>query len=43
VYEPYLMQLGFLQRTPRGRCITAAGMRHIGMAPPEESGQTTLL
>ncbi len=42
VYEPYLMQLGFLQRTPRGRCITAAGMRHVGLAP-EEDGQTTLL
>ncbi len=42
VYEPYLMQLGFLQRTPRGRCITAAGMRHVGLAP-DEDGQTTLL
>jgi Holliday junction DNA helicase RuvB len=31
VYEPYLLQLGFLQRTPRGRVITALGRDHIGM------------
>jgi len=31
VYEPYLLQLGFLQRTPRGRIITALGRDHIGM------------
>ena len=42
VYEPYLMQLGFLQRTQRGRCITAAGMRHIGFAPPEDDAQLHL-
>ena len=30
VYEPYLMQIGFLQRTPRGRCVTAEGYRHLG-------------
>jgi Holliday junction DNA helicase RuvB len=30
VYEPYLLQLGFLQRTPRGRVITAGGREHIG-------------
>jgi Holliday junction DNA helicase RuvB len=30
VYEPYLLQLGFLQRTPRGRVITALGAAHIG-------------
>lgn len=30
VYEPYLMQLGFLQRTPRGRVATAACYRHLG-------------
>jgi Holliday junction DNA helicase RuvB len=30
VYEPYLLQLGFLQRTPRGRIITALGREHIG-------------
>ena len=30
VYEPYLMQIGFLSRTPRGRCITADACRHLG-------------
>jgi Holliday junction DNA helicase RuvB len=30
VYEPYLLQLGFLQRTPRGRTITELGRKHIG-------------
>jgi Holliday junction DNA helicase RuvB len=30
VYEPYLLQLGFLQRTPRGRTITALGREHVG-------------
>ena len=42
VYEPYLMQLGFLQRTLRGRCITAAGLRYLGMAPLEDDGQISL-
>ena len=31
VIEPYLMQLGFVQRTPRGRVITEAGYRHLGL------------
>jgi Holliday junction DNA helicase RuvB len=30
VYEPYLLQLGFIQRTPRGRTITALGRAHVG-------------
>lgn len=30
VYEPYLMQIGFLSRTPRGRCVTPAGYKHLG-------------
>jgi Holliday junction DNA helicase RuvB len=30
VYEPYLLQLGFIQRTPRGRVITSLGREHIG-------------
>lgn len=34
VYEPYLMQLGFLNRTPRGRCVTAAAYEHLGYKPP---------
>lgn len=32
VYEPYLLQLGFIQRTPRGRVITSLGREHIGAA-----------
>jgi Holliday junction DNA helicase RuvB len=35
VYEPYLLQLGFLQRTPRGRVITELGREHIGVAAPD--------
>jgi len=34
VYEPYLMQLGFLERTPRGRCATARAYEHLGLTPP---------
>ena len=37
VYEPYLLQLGFVQRTPRGRVITALGREHIG-APASSEG-----
>jgi Holliday junction DNA helicase RuvB len=33
VYEPYLLQLGFLQRTPRGRVITKLGRAHVGAVP----------
>ena len=33
VYEPYLLQIGFLQRTPRGRTATDAAYRHLGLAP----------
>ena len=33
VYEPYLLQIGFLQRTPRGRVATEAAYRHLGTAP----------
>ena len=36
VYEPYLLQLGYLQRTPRGRVITALGRDHIGAAKPAD-------
>ena len=35
VYEPYLLQLGFIQRTPRGRTITALGRAHVGGAEHE--------
>ncbi|HEX3039823.1 MAG TPA: Holliday junction branch migration DNA helicase RuvB [Caproiciproducens sp.] len=34
VYEPYLMQIGFLNRTPRGRCTTHAAYLHLGLTPP---------
>ena len=36
VYEPYLLQRGFLMRTPRGRCATAHAFRHLGLEPPGE-------
>ena len=35
VIEPYLIQQGFLQRTPRGRVATLAAYRHLGVAPPQ--------
>ena len=34
VYEPYLMQLGFLMRTPRGRVCTPAAWEHMNRTPP---------
>ena len=34
VYEPYLMQIGFLSRTPRGRVVTPAGYKHLGIPYP---------
>ncbi|MBQ7545364.1 MAG: Holliday junction branch migration DNA helicase RuvB [Clostridia bacterium] len=34
VYEPYLMQIGFLSRTPRGRVVTPAGYAHVGIPMP---------
>jgi len=34
VAEPYLLQLGFIQRTPRGRMVTQLGYRHLGLRPP---------
>jgi len=39
VYEPYLMQLGFLTRTPRGRCVTARAYEHLHLERPD--GQLT--
>ena len=35
VIEPYLIQQGFLQRTPRGRIATAAAFRHLGLQAPQ--------
>jgi Holliday junction DNA helicase RuvB len=37
VVEPYLMQIGFLARTPRGRQLTASGWQHLGLTPPPGS------
>jgi holliday junction DNA helicase RuvB len=42
VYEPFLVQHGFLQRTPRGRIATPLAYRHFGYTPPSQSGQTNL-
>ncbi|MBQ9939106.1 MAG: Holliday junction branch migration DNA helicase RuvB [Oscillospiraceae bacterium] len=47
VYEPYLMQIGFLSRTPRGRCVTISACQHLGVSvpdsiKPEEAEQLTL-
>lgn len=39
VYEPYLLQIGFLQRTPRGRTATAAAYRHLGLPVPSADGK----
>ena len=39
VYEPYLLQCGFLTRTPRGRCVTQKAYQHLGL---EYLGQQTL-
>lgn len=38
VYEPYLMQLGFLSRTPRGRCATRAAYEHYGIPFSNDGG-----
>ena len=38
VYEPYLMQLGFLSRTPRGRCVTPLAYQHLGIAIGGQTG-----
>lgn len=42
VYEPYLLQIGFLNRTPRGRCITPAACAHIGVKVNAPLNQMTL-
>ncbi len=36
VYEPYLLRLGFITRTPRGRIVLPGGYRHMGYNPPQE-------
>lgn len=37
VYEPYLLQLGFINRTPRGRCVTRLAYEHYGIPAPQNS------
>jgi Holliday junction DNA helicase RuvB len=39
LYEPYLLQAGFLQRTPRGRVASPAAYRHLGIVPPRRDGE----
>ena len=41
VYEPYLLQIGFLSRTPRGRCATAGAYNHLGLPFPAAAGNPT--
>jgi Holliday junction DNA helicase RuvB len=43
VYEPYLIQLGFLQRTPRGRIATDGAYSHLGLMPPAAAPQQPAL
>ena len=38
VIEPYLLQMGLIQRTPRGRMLANNGWRHLGMQPPKSQG-----
>ncbi|MFL5578702.1 MAG: Holliday junction branch migration DNA helicase RuvB [Gemmatimonadaceae bacterium] len=42
VYEPFLVQNGFLQRTPRGRVATSIAYRHFGYTPPTQASQGAL-
>ena len=39
VTEPFLIQQGFVQRTPRGRLLSEGGYRHLGIALPKEQKQ----
>ena len=43
VYEPFLLQLGLLQRTPRGRVATPAAWTHLGLGPPDQAPPATAL
>jgi Holliday junction DNA helicase RuvB len=42
VYEPYLIQCGYLNRTPRGRVATQIAYEHFGLQPPQGSSQESL-
>ena len=43
VIEPYLLQQGFVQRTSRGRMLSASGFKHLGMKPPASTADTLAL
>jgi Holliday junction DNA helicase RuvB len=43
VYEPFLVQQGFLQRTPRGRVATPQAYRHFGYTPPSPAPEQAVL
>ena len=42
VSEPFLVRAGLLARTPKGRVVTAAGWKHLGLTPPSVSGAEQL-
>ncbi len=42
VIEPFLLQQGLIQRTPRGRMLGKTAWEHLGMVPPKSSGQAEL-
>lgn len=42
IYEPYLLQIGFIERTRQGRCATALAYEHFGLTPKRGSDQTAL-
>ena len=42
VYEPYLLQIGFLTRTPRGRCVTQLAYEHLHLPSPVQPAGTQL-
>src|SRR3546814_248443 len=42
VIEPYLIQLGLIARTARGRCLNGRGWTHLGLTPPEDGTQAGL-
>ena len=42
IYEPFLMQIGFLQHTPRGRVATPLAYKHFGLKPDRSTNQQSL-
>jgi len=43
IFEPFLIQIGFLNRTPRGRVLTPLAYKHFGRKPPQSSPQLSML